>query len=97
MSLSKYLLKTLGELKTGDTFYLINQRGDHISSIESKVVDSTLDVKIGRIIRYNTDNENKTGLGFAVKMSELNEIVIDYNYVHICSDKDEFMYNYQQM
>ena len=84
-------------MKTGDTFYLINWRGDHISSIEYKVVYSILDIKVGRIIHYDTDNENKTGLGFAVKMSELNEIVIDYNYVHICSDKDEFMYNYQQM
>ena len=108
MSLVKDLVKTLGELKTGDTFYLINWWGDHISSIESKVVDSTLDVKIGRIIHYDTDNKNKTGLGFTVKTSELNESVIDYNYVHICSDKDvlyemiendkdEFMYNYQQM
>ena len=108
MSLSKDLVKTLGELKTGDTFYLINWRGDHISSIESKVVDSTLDVKIGRIIHYDTDNKNKTRLGFTIKTSELNESVIDYNYVHICSgkdvlyemienDKDEFMYNYQQM
>ena len=112
MGLSKRLnediVKTLGELKTGDTFYLINWWDDHISSIESKVVDSILDVKIGWIIRYNTDNKNKTGLGFTVKTSELNESVIDYNYVHICSykdvlheiidnDKDEFMYNYQQM
>ena len=92
MSLSKDLAKTLGELKTWDTFYLINWRGDYIASIESKVVDSTLDVKIGWIICYNTDNKNKTGLGFTVKTSELNENVIDYNYVHICSDKDEFMY-----
>ena len=91
------MVKTLGELKTGDTFYLIHWQGGHISSIESKVVDSILDIKIGRIIHYDIDNENKTGLGFAVKMSELNESVIDYNYIHICSDKDEFMYNYQQM
>ena len=102
------MVKTLGELKTGETFYLIHWQGDHISSIESKVVNSILDIKIGRIINYDTDKENKTGLGFTVKTSELNESVIDYNYVHICSDKDvlyeiidndkeEFMYNYRQM
>ena len=78
MSLSKDLVKTLGELKTGDTFYLIHWQGGHISSIESKVVDSILDIKIGRIIHYDTDKENKTGLGFTVKTSELNENVIDY-------------------
>ena len=95
-------------MKTGDTFYLIHWQGGHISSIESKVVDSILDIKIGRIIHYDTDKENKTGLGLTLKTNELNENVIDYNYVHICSDKDvlheiiendkdEFMYNYQQM
>lgn len=88
MSLSKDFVKTLGELKTGDTFYLINWRGDHISSIESKVVDSILDIKIGRIIRYNTDNKNKTGLGLTLKTNELNENVIDYHYqMQVCSDK----------
>lgn len=109
MSLSKDFVKTLGELKTGDTFYLINWRGDHISSIESKVVDSILDIKIGRIICYNTDNKNKTGLGLTLKTNELNENVIDYHYqMQVCSDKnvlyeiiendkEEFMYNYQQM
>ena len=103
------MVKTLGELKTGDTFYLIHWQGDHISSIESKVVNSILDVKIGRIIRYNTDNENKTGLGLTLKTNELNECVIYYHYhMHVCSDKnvlyeiiendkEEFMYNYQQM
>lgn len=113
MGLSKRLnedmVKTLGELKTGDTFYLIHWQGGHISSIESKVVDSTLDIKIGRIIHYDTDKENKTGLGLTLKNNELNENVIDYHYhMQVCSDKnvlykiiendkEEFMYNYQQM
>ena len=113
MGLSKRLnedmVKTLGELKIGDIFYLIHWQGDHISSIESKVVDSTLDIKIGRIIHYDTDKENKTGLGLTLKTNELNENVIDYHYhMHVCSDKnvlyeiiendkEEFMYNYQQM
>ena len=113
MGLSKRLnedmVNTLGELKTGDTFYLIHWQGGHISSIESKVVDSALDVKIGRIIHYDTDKENKTGLGLTLKTNELNENVIDYHYqIQICSDKnvlyeiiendkEEFMYNYQQM
>lgn len=39
MGLSKRLnedmVNTLGELKTGDTFYLIHWQGGHISSIES--------------------------------------------------------------
>ena len=103
------MVKTLGELKTGDTFYLIHWQGGHISSIESKVVDSTLDIKIGRIIHYDTDKENKTGLGLTLKNNELNENVIDYHYhMQVCSDKnvlyeiiendkEEFMYNYQQM
>ena len=113
MGLSKRLnedmVKTLGELKTGDTFYLIHWQGGHISSIESKVVDRTLDIKIGRIIHYDTDKENKTGLGLTLKNNELNENVIDYHYqMQVCSDKnvlheiiendkEEFMYNYQQM
>ena len=113
MGLSKRLnedmVKTLGELKTGDTFYLIHWQGGHISSIESKVVDSILDIKIGRIIHYDTDKENKTGLGLTLKNNELNENVIDYHYqMQVCSnknvlyeiienDKEEFMYNYQQM
>lgn len=103
------MVKTLGELKTGDIFYIINWRGDHISSIDTKVVDSTLDIKIGRIIHYDTDKKNKTGLGFTLKTDEFNESVIDYHDgMQICSDKDvlyeviendkeEFMYNYQQM
>ena len=83
------MVKTLGELKTGDTFYLIHWQGDHISSIESKVVDSILDIKIGRIINYCTDKENKTGLGFTLKTNELNESVIYYHYhMHVCSDKN---------
>ena len=113
MGLSKRLnedmVKTLGELKTGDTFYLIHWQGGHISSIESKVVDSILDIKIGRIIHYDTDKENKTGLGLTLKTNELNENVIDYHcQMQVCSDKnvvyeiiendkEEFMYNYQQM
>jgi len=100
---------TLGELKAGDTFYLINWRGDHISSIDIKVVDSTLDIKIGRIIHYDTDKKNKTGLGFTIKTNEFNESVIDSHYkAQVCSDKDvlyeildndkeEFIYNYNDM
>ena len=107
--LNEDMVKTLGELKTGDTFYLIHWQGGHISSIESKVVDSILDIKIGRIIHYDTDKENKTGLGLTLKNNELNENVIDYHYhMQVCSDKnvlyeiiendkEEFMYNYQQM
>lgn len=103
------MVKTLGELKKGDTFYLINWQGGHISSIDTKVVDSTLDIKIGRIIHYDTDKKNKTGLGFTLETSEFNESVIDSHYeTQVCSDKDvlyeiiendkeEFMYNYQQM
>lgn len=104
------MVKTLAELKTGDTFYLINWEGGHISSVDTKVVDSTLDIKIGRIIHYDTDRKNKTGLGFTLKTNEFNESVIDYysGKLQICSDKDvlyeiiendkeEFMYNYQQM
>ena len=74
------MVNTLGELKTGDTFYLIHWQGGHISSIESKVVDSILDIKIGRIIHYDTDKENKTGLGLTLKTNELNENVIDYHF-----------------
>ena len=96
-------------MKTGDTFYLIHWQGDHISSIESKVVDSILDIKICRIINYDTDKENKTRLGLSLKTNELNESVIYYHYhMQVCSDKnalyeiiendkEEFMYNYQQM
>lgn len=102
-------MKTLGELKAGDIFYLINWEGGHISSIETKIVDSTLDIKIGRIIHYDTDKKNKTGLGFTIETNEFNESIIDSLYqTQVCSDKDvlyeviendkdEFIYNYQQM
>ncbi len=103
------MIKTLGELKIGDIFYLVNYEGGHISSIETKTVDSTLDIKTGRIVHYDTDTENNTCLGFKIKKEEFGETIISaYFETMVCSDKnvlyemiendkEEFLYNYKQM
>ena len=99
----------LGELDKGDTFYLVKYDGNYISSIETKTVDSILNIKIGRIVHYDTDIKNKTSLGFTIENNKFGKTIIPVFYeMKVCSnkedvlklleeDKEKFINNYNEM
>ena len=46
-------MKTLGELKVGDTFYLVYWNCGHVECVIKKVVEEITEIKYGRLIKYD--------------------------------------------
>lgn len=78
-------METLGELKIGDTFYLIHWNGNHISTFETKTVQDIIDTKIGMNIYYG---ENINDI-FVIEFNKFKETVYKiYFETEVCSDKN---------
>lgn len=45
-------MKTLGELKIGDEFYIVHYDGGHIYDIEKHIISIVNETKIGEIIKF---------------------------------------------
>ena len=80
-------MKTLGQLRVGDTFYLINyDEGDHISDVCEKVVSIIYDIAVGKIVKY-LDAEGILH-GITVTKDDFeNTNATSYYLQAICSDK----------
>ena len=49
-------MKTLGELRVGDTFYIINWEAGYINSIHKHIVSIITEIQIGEIIKWIDKN-----------------------------------------
>ena len=80
-------MKTLGQLRVGDTFYLINyDEGNHISDVCEKVVSIINDIAVGKIVKY-LDAECILH-GITVTKEEFERTNATSHYLQaICSDK----------
>lgn len=81
-------MKTLGQLRVGDTFYLINyDEGDHIYDVQEKVVSVINDIAVGKIVKY-LDAEGILH-GITVTKDEFESTNATSHYLQaICSDKE---------
>ena len=81
-------MKTLGQLRVGDTFYLINyDEGDHISDVCEKVVSIITYIAVGKIVKY-LDAEGILH-GITVTKDEFQSTNATSHYLQaICSDKE---------
>ena len=81
-------MKTLGQLRVGDTFYLINyDESNHISDVCEKVVSIIYDIAVGKIVKY-LDAEGILHGITVTKDNFKNTNAIAYYLVSICSDKE---------
>lgn len=80
----------LGELKTGDIFYIIHWEGGYIGHINTCIVKDFLPIKLGRIIHYTiTDETDDTVHGVTLEFNEYeNEIAQAYYVTQMCSNKE---------
>ena len=81
-------MKTLGQLRVGDTFYLINyDESNHISDVCEKVVSIINDIAVGKIVKY-LDAEGILH-GITITKDEFESINATSHYLQaICSDKE---------
>lgn len=81
-------MKTLGQLRVGDTFYLINyDEGDHIYDVCEKVVSIINDIAVGKIIKY-LDAEGILH-GITITKDNFENTNATSHYLQaICSDKE---------
>ena len=84
------VMKTLGQLQVGDTFYLIDyDDSKHISNVHEKVVSIITDVAIGKIIKYLDAEGNIHGVTVTVTEDEFESTDASAYYLQkICSDKE---------
>ena len=79
-------MKTLGELRVGDIFYIINWEAGYINSIHEYIVSIITEIQIGIIIKWidkNRDMHART-----IEKNEDNSIECTSAYCEsICSDK----------
>ena len=80
-------MKTLGQLRVGDTFYLINyDEGNHISDVCEKVVSIINDIAVGKIVKYLDADGILNGI--TVTKDEFESTNATSHYLQaICSDK----------
>ena len=81
-------MKTLGQLRVGDTFYLINyDEGNHISDVCEKVVSIINDIAVGKIVKYLDADGILNGI--AVTKEDFENTNATSHYLQaICSDKE---------
>ena len=81
-------MKALGQLRVGDTFYLINyDEGNHISDVCEKVVSVINEIAVGKIVKY-LDAEGILH-GITVTKDEFESTNATSHYLQaICSDKE---------
>lgn len=64
-------MKTFGDLKVGDEFYLIEWEGCYIENITKRVVGIIKEIRIGIIIKYLDDNGDLRA--FTIENDELSK------------------------
>ena len=78
-------MKTLGDLKVGDKFYLIEyDEGGFITNITERYVAIIKDISVGMIIKYFNNGELE---GFTIQKDEYDEnFAICYYLIYCCAD-----------
>ena len=81
-------MKKLGQLRVGDTFYLINSdESNHISDVCEKVVSIIYDIAVGKIVKYLDADDILNGI--AVTKEDFENTNATSHYLQaICSDKE---------
>ena len=80
-------MKTLGELRVGDTFYLLHYDGGYCTSIESHMVGIISEIKIGCLIKWLDKNGDIHA--FTLETKEYNQPDCTAAYCTIaCADKE---------
>jgi len=80
-------MKTFGDLKVGNEFYLISWEGGYIENITKRVVGIIKEIRIGIIIKYLDDAGNLHA--FTIENDELSKSEATVFYcTSACSDVD---------
>ena len=81
-------MKTLGELKIGDEFYLLHYNGGYCEFVEKHLVSIITEIKIGCIIKWL--DEDGDFHGFTIEEKEYNEEYCTTAYCTIvCANKEK--------
>ena len=81
-------MKTLGQLRVGDTFYLINyDESNHISDVCEKVVSVITDFTTSKIVKYRDAEGILHGITITKDEFESTNAMSHYLQA-ICSDKE---------
>ena len=79
-------MKTLGELRVGDTFYLLHYDGGYCTLIEKHIVSIITEIRIGCIIKWLDKDADIHG--FTLESKEYNQTDCTAAYCTIaCSDE----------
>jgi len=80
-------MKTLGELRVGDTFYLLHYDGGYCTFIEKHIVSIITEIRIGCIIKW-IDKDGDIH-GFTLESKEYNQTDCTAAYCTIaCASKE---------
>lgn len=81
-------MKTLGELRVGDTFYIINWEAGYINSIHEHIVSIITEIQIGEIIKWIDKDGYIRARTIEKNEYDLTECTSAYC-ESICSDKEK--------